>query len=85
VKNAERIVAAVQYAKIGMWGLASMCSAVGSVLQQVEGEVRKMHDLAPPEPDPAIRSAAEVVAQHMRATGEQTINDYGPNLNDLNE
>jgi hypothetical protein len=82
---AERVVRALQYARIGAWGLSSVLSAVGGALTQVEREVRILHDMDPPAPDPAIRSAAEVVAQHMRHTGESTINDYGPNLNDLPE
>ena len=82
---AGNIVAALQYAKIGAWGAASMFSAVGGVISQVEGEVRKMHNLAPPEPDPAVRSAAEVIAEHVRQSGKDTISDYGIDLNDLPE
>lgn len=82
---AESIVKALQYAKIGAWGASSMFSAVGGVLSQVEGEVRRMHNLEPAQQDPAVRSAAEVVAEHMRQAGVDTINDYGVNLNDLPE
>lgn len=82
---AEKIVATLQYTKIASWGFASLFSAVGGVIGQVEAEVRRVNNLAPPEPDPAIRSAAEVVAEHMRQAGSQTISDYGPNFDDLPE
>lgn len=81
--TAEKIVATLQYTKIATWGFASFFSAVGGVLGQVETEVRRLNNLAPPEPDPAVRSAAEVVAEHMRQAGSQTISDYGPNIDDI--